>query len=124
MRAKTFTASHHFLRYDVFLQVVTLVGEPFVFIKAMPKSGRCEDLDNPEEKHKHINCTGKVYGEHAKLVSGDNNDHCCYGKIIFPRNQNRKSVRVGSTTASILDMEPPYRVSKADVSSVINPSSQ
>lgn len=68
--------------HGVLLQVVTLVGEPFVFIKAMPNSGKCEDLDNPDKKRKHIKCSGKVYGEHAKLVAGDQNDHCCYGKIV------------------------------------------
>ena len=68
--------------HGVLLQVVTLVGEPFVFIKAMPNSGKCEDLDNPDKKRKHIKCSGKVYGEHAKLVAGDQNDHCCYGEIV------------------------------------------
>ena len=62
---------------------MTLVGEPFVFIKAMPDSDNCADLDNPDKKHKHIKCTGKVYGEHAKQVAADKNDHCCYGKIDF-----------------------------------------
>lgn len=61
------------------LKVVTLVGEPFVFIKSIPKSGKCEDLDNPDNKHKHVKCTGKVYGEHAKQVSPGSNEHCCYG---------------------------------------------
>lgn len=58
---------------------MTLVGEPFVFITSMPSSGRCEDLDNAKEKGRHIKCSGKVYGEHVKLVASDKNDHCCYG---------------------------------------------
>lgn len=61
------------------LKVVTLVGEPFVFIKSMPESGKCSDLDDSNQKRKHVRCTGKVYGEHAKLVSADQNEHCCYG---------------------------------------------
>lgn len=61
------------------LNVVTLVGEPFVFITTMPSSGRCEDLDTASGKERHIKCSGKVYGEHAKLVTSDKNDHCCYG---------------------------------------------
>ena len=64
------------------LQVVTLVGEPFVFIKSIPKSGKCEDLDNPDNKDKHVKCTGKVYGEHAKQVSPGANEHCCYGMSL------------------------------------------
>lgn len=61
------------------LRVVTLVGEPFVFIKSFPASGKCEDLDDPDKKQKHIKCSGKVYGEHAKMVDSSQNDHCCYG---------------------------------------------
>lgn len=61
------------------LRVVTLVGEPFVFIKALPESGRCEDLDDAQKKKRHIKCSGKVYGEHTKLVATDKDDHCCYG---------------------------------------------
>lgn len=71
-----------FVYYDLLLQVVTLVGEPFVFITSMPKSGKCEDLDDSNAKRKHIRCTGKVYGEHAKQVAADENDHCCFGKVI------------------------------------------
>lgn len=58
---------------------MTLVGEPFVFITSMPSSGRCEDLDTANGKKRHIKCSGKVYGEHARLVTSDKNDHCCYG---------------------------------------------
>ena len=65
------------------LQVVTLVGEPFVFIKSFPASGKCEELDDPDKKQKHIKCSGKVYGEHAKMVDSSQNDHCCYGKCDF-----------------------------------------
>ncbi|KAL9984223.1 hypothetical protein ACROYT_G006496 [Oculina patagonica] len=61
------------------LRVVTLVGEPFVFIKSLPDSGKCEDLDDADKKQKHIKCSGKVYGEDAKMVDADQNDHCCYG---------------------------------------------
>lgn len=66
--------------FSYLLQVVTLVGEPFVFIKALPESGRCEDLDDAQKKKRHIKCSGKVYGEHTKLVATDKDDHCCYGK--------------------------------------------
>lgn len=67
------------MKHNVLLQVVTLVGEPFVFITTMPSSGRCGDLDTASGKERHIKCSGKVYGEHAKLVTSDKNDHCCYG---------------------------------------------
>ena len=59
------------------------MGEPFVFIKSFPASGKCEDLDDPDKKQKHIKCSGKVYGEHAKMVDSSQNDHCCYGKCDF-----------------------------------------
>ena len=58
---------------------MTLVGEPFVFITSMPRSGLCEELDDAHAKRKHVKCSGKVYGEHVKLASTDKDDHCCYG---------------------------------------------
>lgn len=61
------------------LNVVTVVGEPFVFITSMPRSGLCEELDDAHAKRKHVKCSGKVYGEHVKLASTDKDDHCCYG---------------------------------------------
>lgn len=59
------------------------MGEPFVFIESFPASGKCEDLDDPDKKQKHIKCSGKVYGEHAKMVDSSQNDHCCYGECDF-----------------------------------------
>ena len=82
--------------HGLLLQVVTLVGEPFVFITSMPKSGKCEDLDDSNANRKHIRCTGKVYGEHAKQVAADGNDHCCYGKIIRLQALRTKVSRVQS----------------------------
>ena len=79
---KGLLVSIHIYLFGSFLQVVTLVGEPFVFIKSMPESGKCSDLDDSAQKRKHVRCTGKVYGEHAKLVSADQNDHCCYGMSV------------------------------------------
>ncbi|EDO35545.1 predicted protein [Nematostella vectensis] len=40
------------------LRVVTLVGEPFVYVKPIPTSGRCSDLDTNTAKH--VLCTGTV----------------------------------------------------------------
>ena len=79
---KYLLVSIHIYLFGSFLQVVTLVGEPFVFIKSMPESGKCSDLDDLDQKRKHVRCTGKVYGEHAKLVSADQNEHCCYGMSV------------------------------------------
>ncbi|XP_031557000.1 glutamate receptor ionotropic, NMDA 1-like [Actinia tenebrosa] len=59
------------------LRVLTLVGEPFVQVKAVPPSGRCQDLDT--SKHKHVRCTGRVFGVDIQEDVASRNEHCCYG---------------------------------------------
>jgi hypothetical protein len=55
------------------------VGEPFVYVKPVPASGKCEDLN--DNKKKHVLCTGKVFGTEIPEDVAARDIHCCYGNV-------------------------------------------
>lgn len=57
-----------------------MVGEPFVQVKAVPSSGKCEDLDT--SKHKHVLCKGRVFGVGVEEEVAARDEHCCYGNDL------------------------------------------
>ncbi|KXJ20147.1 Glutamate receptor ionotropic, NMDA 1 [Exaiptasia diaphana] len=63
------------------LRVVTLVGEPFVSVQAVPDSGKCEDLN--KDNKKHVLCTGKAFGSELPPDVRGRNQHCCYGNGLI-----------------------------------------
>ena len=55
-------------------------GHPFVYVTDVPKSGRCEDLN--EDKKKHVYCKGGQIHADSSVTEANNQQHCCYGNLV------------------------------------------